>query len=126
MIVELEGLQKVYDGKQRVVAVDGIDLNVHEGELYGSARSERCGKDHDHQHLHHTRASDGGQGAYCRDRRGCRTVDGATMYWSRAAVQHARPRLHHLRKYLLSLFVLRLLAHRGQATDSISCSHSFT
>ncbi len=44
MIVELEGLQKVYDGKQRVVAVDGIDLNVHEGELYGLLGPNGAGK----------------------------------------------------------------------------------
>ena len=44
MIVELEGLQKVYDGKQRVVAVNGIDLNVHEGELYGLLGPNGAGK----------------------------------------------------------------------------------
>src|SRR6202451_4034840 len=44
VIVELEGLQKVYDGKQRVVAVDGIDLNVHEGELYGLLGPNGAGK----------------------------------------------------------------------------------
>jgi len=44
VIVELEGLQKVYDGKQRVVAVNGIDLNVHEGELYGLLGPNGAGK----------------------------------------------------------------------------------
>lgn len=44
MIVELVGLQKVYDGKQRVVAVNGIDLNVHEGELYGLLGPNGAGK----------------------------------------------------------------------------------
>ena len=44
MIVELKGLQKVYDGKQRVVAVNGIDLNVHEGELYGLLGPNGAGK----------------------------------------------------------------------------------
>ncbi len=44
MIVELDGLQKVYDGKQRVVAVDGIDLIVHAGELYGLLGPNGAGK----------------------------------------------------------------------------------
>lgn len=44
MIVELEGLQKIYDGKQRVVAVDGIDLEVREGELYGLLGPNGAGK----------------------------------------------------------------------------------
>jgi ABC-2 type transport system ATP-binding protein len=44
VIVELEGLQKVYDGKQRVVAVDGIDLNVRPGELYGLLGPNGAGK----------------------------------------------------------------------------------
>jgi ABC-2 type transport system ATP-binding protein len=44
VIVELEGLQKIYDGKQRVVAVDGIDLKVREGELYGLLGPNGAGK----------------------------------------------------------------------------------
>jgi len=44
VIVELEGLQKVYDGKQRVVAVDGIDLRVRSGELYGLLGPNGAGK----------------------------------------------------------------------------------
>jgi ABC-2 type transport system ATP-binding protein len=44
VIVELKGLQKVYDGKPRVVAVNGIDLNVHEGELYGLLGPNGAGK----------------------------------------------------------------------------------
>ncbi len=44
VIVEIEGLQKIYDGKQRVVAVDGIDLNVNEGELYGLLGPNGAGK----------------------------------------------------------------------------------
>ncbi|MDE1176496.1 MAG: ATP-binding cassette domain-containing protein [Edaphobacter sp.] len=44
MIVEIEGLRKVYDGKQRVVAVDGIDLNVRPGELYGLLGPNGAGK----------------------------------------------------------------------------------
>ena len=44
MIVEIEGLRKVYDGKQRVVAVDGIDLSVQPGELYGLLGPNGAGK----------------------------------------------------------------------------------
>jgi ABC-2 type transport system ATP-binding protein len=43
-IVQVEGLRKVYEGKQRVVAVDGIDLNVREGELYGLLGPNGAGK----------------------------------------------------------------------------------
>ena len=44
MIVEIEGLQKIYEGKQRVVAVDGIDLVVQEGELFGLLGPNGAGK----------------------------------------------------------------------------------
>jgi ABC-2 type transport system ATP-binding protein len=44
VIVEIAGLRKVYEGKQRVVAVDGIDLGVREGELYGLLGPNGAGK----------------------------------------------------------------------------------
>ena len=44
MIVEVRGLRKVYEGKQRVVAVDGIDLNVGEGQIYGLLGPNGAGK----------------------------------------------------------------------------------
>jgi ABC-2 type transport system ATP-binding protein len=44
VIVEIEGLRKIYEGKQRVVAVDGIDLVVREGELYGLLGPNGAGK----------------------------------------------------------------------------------
>lgn len=44
MIVEIEGLRKIYDGKQRVVAVDGINLCVRAGELYGLLGPNGAGK----------------------------------------------------------------------------------
>jgi ABC-2 type transport system ATP-binding protein len=44
VIVEIQGLKKVYEGKQRVVAVDGIDLGVREGEIYGLLGPNGAGK----------------------------------------------------------------------------------
>ena len=44
VIVEIEALQKIYDGKQRVVAVDGIDLSVRDGELFGLLGPNGAGK----------------------------------------------------------------------------------
>jgi ABC-2 type transport system ATP-binding protein len=44
IIAQIEGLRKVYEGKQRVVAVDGIDLGVREGELYGLLGPNGAGK----------------------------------------------------------------------------------
>jgi len=43
-IVQVEGLRKVYEGKQQVVAVDGIELGVREGELYGLLGPNGAGK----------------------------------------------------------------------------------
>ena len=43
-IVQVEGLRKVYEGKQRVVALDGITLGVREGELYGLLGPNGAGK----------------------------------------------------------------------------------
>ena len=44
MIVEVQGLRKVFAGKQTVTAVDGIDLNVQLGELYGLLGPNGAGK----------------------------------------------------------------------------------
>jgi len=44
VIVEIEALGKIYTGKQRVVAIDGIDLNVREGELFGLLGPNGAGK----------------------------------------------------------------------------------
>ena len=44
MIVQIEALRKVYEGKQRVVAVDGIDLEVERGEIFGLLGPNGAGK----------------------------------------------------------------------------------
>ena len=44
VIVEVRGLKKVYAGKNEVTAVDGIDLNVGEGEIYGLLGPNGAGK----------------------------------------------------------------------------------
>jgi ABC-2 type transport system ATP-binding protein len=44
VIVEVKGLRKVYEGKGQIVAVDGIDLNVNEGEIYGLLGPNGAGK----------------------------------------------------------------------------------
>ena len=43
-IVQVQSLRKIYEGKQRVVAVDGIELGVREGELYGLLGPNGAGK----------------------------------------------------------------------------------
>lgn len=44
MIVEISSLRKVYEGKQSVTAVDGIDLAVEEGQIYGLLGPNGAGK----------------------------------------------------------------------------------
>ena len=43
-IVDIRGLRKVYPGKQSVTAVDGIDLQVEPGELFGLLGPNGAGK----------------------------------------------------------------------------------
>ncbi len=44
MIVEIENLTKVYESKLRVVAVDGIDLELKQGEIFGLLGPNGAGK----------------------------------------------------------------------------------
>ncbi|WP_236657248.1 ATP-binding cassette domain-containing protein [Acidisarcina polymorpha] len=44
VIVEISGLTKVYEDKQRVVAVNGIDLLVNRGEIFGLLGPNGAGK----------------------------------------------------------------------------------
>lgn len=44
MIVEVQGLRKIYAGKQTVTAVDGLNLLVGEGELFGLLGPNGAGK----------------------------------------------------------------------------------
>ena len=44
VIVEIRGLTKVYEEKQRVIAVDGIDLSVEQGEIFGLLGPNGAGK----------------------------------------------------------------------------------
>jgi ABC-2 type transport system ATP-binding protein len=44
VIVEIRGLTKVYAEKQRVVAIDGIDLSVAQGEIFGLLGPNGAGK----------------------------------------------------------------------------------
>ena len=44
MIVEVRGLRKVYGGKTAVTAVDGIDLNVEAGAIFGLLGPNGAGK----------------------------------------------------------------------------------
>jgi ABC-2 type transport system ATP-binding protein len=43
-IVSIESLTKIYEGKLRVVAVDGIDLAIEEGEIFGLLGPNGAGK----------------------------------------------------------------------------------
>jgi ABC-2 type transport system ATP-binding protein len=44
VIVEVQGLRKVFTGKQSVTAVDGINLSVGDGELFGLLGPNGAGK----------------------------------------------------------------------------------
>jgi ABC-2 type transport system ATP-binding protein len=44
LIVEIEALTKIYESKQRVVAVDGLDLELKQGEIFGLLGPNGAGK----------------------------------------------------------------------------------
>ncbi len=43
-IVQIQALTKVYEGKQRVTALDGVDLEVKQGEIFGLLGPNGAGK----------------------------------------------------------------------------------
>jgi len=44
VIVQIQALTKVYEGKNRVTAIDGIDLEVRQGEIFGLLGPNGAGK----------------------------------------------------------------------------------
>ena len=44
MIVQIEALSKIFEARQRVVAVDGIDLELKQGEIFGLLGPNGAGK----------------------------------------------------------------------------------
>ena len=44
MIVQIKGLTKTFEGKNPVVALDGIDLEVRQGEIFGLLGPNGAGK----------------------------------------------------------------------------------
>jgi ABC-type Na+ transport system ATPase subunit NatA len=96
LIVEIEALTKVYESKLRVVAVDGIDLELQQGEIFGLLGPNGAGKTTTisiatTRTLAHQR-----NGADCRDR--CSPASGSCAAADRrgAAVQYAGPLAHRL------------------------------
>ncbi|MGD0292408.1 MAG: hypothetical protein ABSB30_00995 [Terracidiphilus sp.] len=44
LIIEIENLTKIYESKLRVVALDGIDLELKQGEIFGLLDPNGVGK----------------------------------------------------------------------------------
>ena len=44
LIVEIEALTKIYDSKLRVVALDSVDLELKQGEIFGLLGPNGAGK----------------------------------------------------------------------------------
>ena len=68
-VIEIEGLRKEYRRRTgRTVAVDGLDLAVPEGGVFGFLGPERLGQDHDHPLPARPRPPDGGRCGCSADR----------------------------------------------------------
>jgi ABC-2 type transport system ATP-binding protein len=88
-VIETIDLTKVYPGG--VTAVDGMNLTVAQGEIFGLLGPNGAGQDDDGQHAHHPRHPDVRPGARGRHRR--RPPAGRRQAADRrpSADEHARP-----------------------------------
>ncbi len=107
MIVEVKALKKVYEGKQRVVALDGIDLAVREGEIFGLLGPNGAGKTTTIGICTTRTLPTSGAVRIAGIDVVAASGAGAAAHRRSAAVQHARPLAHHLREHLLSLPLFR-------------------
>ena len=106
-IVDIRGLRKVYTGKVPVVAVDGIDLQVAPGELYGLLGPNGAGKTTTISIATTRAVPTAGSVRIAGVDVVARSGDGAASDWRRAAVQHAGSLLHGCGEHSFSLPVLR-------------------
>ena len=125
-IVEITALRKVYPGKNPVIAVDGIDLRVQAGQIYGLLGPNGAGKTTTIS-IATTRAV---------PTAGSVRIDGMDVVAQPALARRSigvvpqyntlDRSVHHLREYLFSLPLLRLLHRgRGESPHRTNCWSSF-
>ena len=90
--IEAEGLVRTFKGDIR--AVDGIDLRVEPGEIYGFLGPERRGQVDDGAHADDAPAPHLGHGARCRLRHRQGRAEGAHRHRRRASGSRARQPAH--------------------------------